>query len=247
MKQDSTTQSPDATPKKRAADANQSEQPSKKRSPPNNKSDVGAKDINGSTEPKHDNTGGSATTTPVKKRGLGKATSGNVDAIQGGVRVTPEKDNSATKKAKSVRFLIEPVDEPEANAASAGPFEHAAIQATLGMITATEYINLQGNIRQRMAPKNAVAAPRDIPTSWEDADEADQMLVTMKEDGVDWNTIREAWTAKTGQKTAGSTLPNRYKRIKIATMQFREGDVSLPFLPNFLFFRARLIWFGGRG
>ena len=37
----------------------------------------------------------------------------------------------------------------------------------------------------------------------------------MKEAGKPWPEIREMWKAETGQETAGSTLPNRYSRIKV--------------------------------
>jgi len=47
-----------------------------------------------------------------------------------------------------------------------------------------------------------MAAPRGIPTSWETADDADKMLVMMKEQGEDWAAIREAWKDATGQDTA---------------------------------------------
>lgn len=56
--------------------------------------------------------------------------------------------------------------------------------------------------RQRAAPAKAMAAPRGIPTSWDTADEADRMLVIMKEKGEDWAAIREAWKDATGQDTA---------------------------------------------
>lgn len=56
--------------------------------------------------------------------------------------------------------------------------------------------------RQRAAPAKAMAAPRGIPASWDTADDADKMLVAMKEKGEDWAAIREAWKEATGQDTA---------------------------------------------
>ena len=56
--------------------------------------------------------------------------------------------------------------------------------------------------RKRQAPNNLVAAPRGIPTSWQNADHADRMMVTMKEKGEGWNEIRTMWKEVTGQDTA---------------------------------------------
>ena len=56
--------------------------------------------------------------------------------------------------------------------------------------------------RKRQAPKKELAAPRGIPSSWENADYADKMLVTMKEKGESWAEIRATWQEVTGQDTA---------------------------------------------
>ena len=56
--------------------------------------------------------------------------------------------------------------------------------------------------RKRQAPKKELAIPRGIPSSWEDADQADRMMVTMKENGEGWAEIRAAWKEETGQDTA---------------------------------------------
>ncbi|MCJ1230882.1 hypothetical protein MMC12_007556 [Toensbergia leucococca] len=81
--------------------------------------------------------------------------------------------------------------------------------------------------RKRQAPKTPVVTGRNIPSSWDDADAADKMLVTMKENGSDWPTIRKAWEEETGHKTAGSTLPNRYARIKSNMMRLKEGEFAI--------------------
>lgn len=76
--------------------------------------------------------------------------------------------------------------------------------------------------RQRAAPSKAMAAPRGIPTSWETADDADRMLVMMKEKGDDWAAIREAWKDATGQETANRYAPYhvRYARyLELNTVQ----------------------------
>ncbi len=61
--------------------------------------------------------------------------------------------------------------------------------------------------RKRNKPSTPVTPGRPIPTSLELADEADRMLVKMKDDGVAWKEIREAWTRVTGETTGASTLP----------------------------------------
>lgn len=73
----------------------------------------------------------------------------------------------------------------------------------------------EGNARKRNAPAGSIAPPRGIPKSWDEAEEADRLLVTMKEDGKAWDEIRKMWKEQTGQDTANSTLPNRYARVKV--------------------------------
>ncbi|MCJ1467130.1 hypothetical protein MMC07_005752 [Pseudocyphellaria aurata] len=86
--------------------------------------------------------------------------------------------------------------------------------------------NARGEIRQRQAPMFAIAPAREIPSSYEEADEADRLLLDMRDSGVPWKIIRAAWTEKTRQPTGGSTLPNRYKRIKNQMMRLEEGDAE---------------------
>ncbi|SMR47882.1 unnamed protein product [Zymoseptoria tritici ST99CH_3D1] len=68
-------------------------------------------------------------------------------------------------------------------------------------------------VRQRKT-KGPHASSRVIPRSLADCDAADQMLIEMREAGSDWNPIRAKWLELTGEKTATSTLPNRYSRLK---------------------------------
>ncbi|MCJ1466260.1 hypothetical protein MMC07_004879 [Pseudocyphellaria aurata] len=86
--------------------------------------------------------------------------------------------------------------------------------------------NARGKIRRRQAPLNTIAPSRDIPISYEEADEADKLLLDMRDSGTPWKIIRAAWTEKNRQETGGSTLPNRYKRIKIQMMRLKEGDAE---------------------
>jgi len=76
-----------------------------------------------------------------------------------------------------------------------------------------------GNLRRRAPIINPKAVPRGLPTSMEEACEADKMLLHMKNvQHKPWVEIRETWTAMTGQQTAGSTLPNRYNRLRANLM-----------------------------
>ena len=86
---------------------------------------------------------------------------------------------------------------------------------------AKEAITARNTPRKRSAPKGAVAAARCIPSSWDNADNADKMLVSMKEEGKDWATIRTAWKEATGQETG-----NRYVLQK-NTLVFSEGAIQL--------------------
>lgn len=63
-------------------------------------------------------------------------------------------------------------------------------------------ITVRDTPRKRQAPKAILATPKSIPASWDTAELADKMLVTMKEEGKDWATIRAAWKEETGQDTA---------------------------------------------
>lgn len=49
----------------------------------------------------------------------------------------------------------------------------------------------------------------------------------MKDEERDWRSIRGMWKDKTGQDTAPSTLPNRYKRLKDNMVRSKEGEVCL--------------------
>ena len=65
-----------------------------------------------------------------------------------------------------------------------------------------EGMTVHNTPRKRQAPKKEIIAPRGIPSSWDEADDADRMLVAMKEKGEGWSDIRAAWKEATGQDTA---------------------------------------------
>lgn len=129
--------------------------------------------------------------------------------------VTSKKRTRSKGKGKKVK-----AGDPDAE-----PVVASSSRATTIAINVAVETTRAGRVRRRSRPTRKVATPRNIPTSWDDADPADKLLVTMKENGDDWKTIREAWKAETGQEPAESSLPNRYNRIKVRLMHLKEGDV----------------------
>ena len=53
--------------------------------------------------------------------------------------------------------------------------------------------------RRRALPTTTIASARGIPASWDQADDADRLLVTMKEDGKSWKEITTAYANITGK------------------------------------------------
>ncbi|KAF2161097.1 hypothetical protein M409DRAFT_59367 [Zasmidium cellare ATCC 36951] len=68
---------------------------------------------------------------------------------------------------------------------------------------------------------------RIIPTTFDACSEPDKLLLTLRDAGSDWPHIRQRYTALTGEKTAPSTLPNRYNRLKSALTHLRPQDNPL--------------------
>ncbi|TKA81975.1 hypothetical protein B0A49_00470 [Cryomyces minteri] len=78
--------------------------------------------------------------------------------------------------------------------------------------------------RLRKAPTKAITPGRAIPRTMEECNEADRMLLSMRDTGKAWDEIKEAWEAATGEKVGRSTLPNRYTRLKANVMVFPAED-----------------------
>ena len=185
------------TPKKRATAAaanDESSQPAKKRSP--------VKKATAAT------TGDAViSTTPSKKRASPKkkdvaivkvnAENGETDGETEGLEpVTPKKGKRAPAKAKATKAD----NDVDANVGSTESTDKSASPTKgNGVVGGTTVHN---TARKRQAPKKDVAAPRGIPTSWDEAGDADRMLVTMKEQGEGWAEIRAAWKEATRQDTA---------------------------------------------
>ncbi|EFQ99508.1 hypothetical protein MGYG_02522 [Nannizzia gypsea CBS 118893] len=69
------------------------------------------------------------------------------------------------------------------------------------------------------------AGKRTLPNSFEEASEEDRMLLRMKdEENKPWGEIKAAWEKATGESVGGSTLSNRYQRIKANFTVFSPED-----------------------
>lgn len=64
--------------------------------------------------------------------------------------------------------------------------------------------------------KNEAAFSRELPQSWDQADAADRLLVTMKEKNtkVAWAQIERDWERSTGEKPPKNMLSDRYRSLK---------------------------------
>ena len=140
----------------------------------------------------------------------GKSTILNNDAQPG--MPPPKKRASIRKNAESPVVKTEDIDEIEDASACADGESSTPSPKKRGTTkkagkgdpdNSTSPTKSDGTPRKRAAPKGALAPPRGIPSSWETADAADRMLVTMKNEGQDWSTIREKWTIMTGTETCG--------------------------------------------
>lgn len=189
------------TPKKRgaAASANDdSAQPTKKRSP--TKKATAAPNI-------ETNTNGEVaepiTPSPKKRASPKKKNAADADAetesgetngeTEGPEPVTPKKAKRAPAKGKGN-------NDAKTNTGSAETTKET-ISPTKGN-GESEATTVNNTPRKRQAPKKELAAPRGIPSSWDNADNADRMMVSMKEKGEGWAEIRAAWKVMTGQETA---------------------------------------------
>lgn len=184
------------TPKKRgaAASANdESAQPTKKRSP--TKKAAAASNVEANT-----NGEATETTTPaLKKRASPKkkaVANPNADTEDGEMNGETEGPEPVTPKKKGKRAAAK----SKTNDESADTTDKS-ISPTKGN-GEVEGTTVHNTPRKRQAPKKELAAPRGIPTSWDEADQADRMMVSMKEKGESWIEIRAMWKKVTGQETA---------------------------------------------
>lgn len=85
-------------------------------------------------------------------------------------------------------------------------------------------LSSMGHQRIRKAPKDGIAQVKPIPHSFEECDEADQTLITMRDAGHTWNECKARYAELEGVTHGNSTIPNRYERLKTAFINMREED-----------------------
>ncbi|KAG9679176.1 hypothetical protein KCU95_g17718, partial [Aureobasidium melanogenum] len=90
--------------------------------------------------------------------------------------------------------------------------------------TPTVDMSTMGHQRIRKAPKDGIAQIKPIPHSFEECDEADQTLITMRDAGHTWNECKARYAELEGVTHGNSTIPNRYERLKTAFINMREED-----------------------
>lgn len=115
---------------------------------------------------------------------------------------------TGTSAKKRKRMTVTNADElPGANgkAAMATSPEPAATIVPWG---------LPPTLKRKRQPGKKQMNARVIPRSLAECDEADKELITLRDAGSEWKVIRGRWLELTGEKTATSTLPNRYARLK---------------------------------
>ena len=66
----------------------------------------------------------------------------------------------------------------------------------------------------RTAAPSEVASQQNLPQSWEEANDADRLIMRMKGNQKGWATIEPAWEKLTGEKPENGVLLDRYKRMK---------------------------------
>ncbi|KAI5203316.1 hypothetical protein E4T39_04147 [Aureobasidium subglaciale] len=79
------------------------------------------------------------------------------------------------------------------------------------------------------APAKNIMAVKPIPRNFEECDQADQELITMREAGHDWAECKARYDELTGGDYGRSTVPNRYERLKTAFINMHDEDNLLLF------------------
>ena len=190
------------TPKKRGAAKNDEQSPVAKKKRTATKSKKEAKDAEDNGDAAGEDLPLTPPVTPPKK-GRGRKASNTANT---GVNGSVPKSKGG-KKTKAT--------EPAEDSAE-GPNSQESPTTTKS-----------GTPRKRAAVTKDKAVARGLPSSMEQASDADKMLLHMKDvENKPWAEIRKMWTVMTSQETAPSTLPNRYNRLKANLMVLKDGDVS---------------------
>lgn len=85
--------------------------------------------------------------------------------------------------------------------------------------------------KKAKSPSKRSGAMGPIPLTYEEAGPADRTMLHMREtENKPWGEIRKVLEEMTGAKLGGSTLQNRYSRIKVNFVVFNKEDVCLVLL-----------------
>ncbi|CAO1600234.1 hypothetical protein XANCAGTX0491_003934 [Xanthoria calcicola] len=213
------------SPKKRAA-ANTGEEdssPKKKRAPA--KSRVTPKASNGATEIASNDK--KKRSTPAKGANSDKVakTSDNeaVESHNSGTERPSTPEAQTIKEAKTPKTPKTPGSPDSDNIVEANDTTPKSVRAKTHPAK-PKAAPKQSPVKGKRAGAEKVAEKVVLPTKWSEATLADRTLVSMKQAGHPWSAIRVKWYEMTGQDTASSTLPNRYKRLQSIMMELEEGD-----------------------
>ena len=121
------------------------------------------------------------------------------------------KQQQGQSESKPAYRFIANILQPNANptGAKAKSRKRARSDATSPETTSTQKKN-----KKAAAPKSKPLPPLPIPSKYDDAVKADQMLFDDKNNGVDMGKIHKKWNEMTGRNVTKGTLFTRYARLK---------------------------------
>lgn len=121
----------------------------------------------------------------------------------------------AVKKRKRITTMrVTTGDEPSGMAGSPAAASTPAVVKNVSPFDSPDSLPATKKQKRTRKPGAKQLNARVIPRSLDECDDADKELITLRESGAEWKTIRLRWAEMTGENTATSTLPNRYARLK---------------------------------
>ncbi|KAF6241319.1 hypothetical protein HO173_000029 [Letharia columbiana] len=127
-------------------------------------------------------------------------------------------DESPHKRAKS-ESIDDIVNKPDSNTRSSDESSEHHVEQSISVASPSS------NSRTVPGEEDETALPTDLPQTWDQASDADKMLVKMKEENTKstWAKIEQRWERATGKKPAGGVLPDRYWRLKKIMASSKAG------------------------
>ncbi|KAL8903142.1 MAG: hypothetical protein Q9171_007502 [Xanthocarpia ochracea] len=136
-----------------------------------------------------------------------------------------KKEETSPKKKRAAAKTRVPNERPSTPEVQTPPNERNMVQANEATPAKKSKATPKPSpTKGKRAGAEKVADKVQLPATWSEASQADQTLVRMKEAGKPWSEIRVKWLEMTGQDTASSTLPNRYKRLQVIMMELQDGE-----------------------